>query len=261
MLDSDWFPPRPAGLWDFREVLVDRLTTPLSVALVAGAARYLTREPITDRQAASRHAEALLSQLRGDLRHATLYHVDQRLCAMVAVQSERAHRLVLREDMVPARHGLAVYAWPVAFIEGTEPRLDLAALSWAPTRDRSLPDGGVDVTLWAAPTRHVRRHLHAVAAEADTAVAQDLLTRHGWRQRLGPLVLVNQVAWGYGTSQRAPAQLHGFMRAAVGTFVAATNVEQVRVEPVRPSRLGFLRAGRPRADTEAYRLRLPRRSA
>ena len=255
MLDSDWYPPSPRRLRDFRGEVVDKLGTPLSRAVVASAARFLTTDPVTDPRAAALHAEAWLAQLQGDLRHATLYHVDERVCAMIAGAGGATEPVVLRPDMVPARHGLAVCAWPVAFTRTTQPRFDLVAVSWSPSRDQTLRDGGVDVTFWAAPTRHVRRHFTSVAAEAETGDV--LLTRRGWRQQVGPLVLLNQVACGYGTHQRnrPPDDLGGFLRAAQALFDAASTVGRVRAEPVAARRGGWWRAGPAPADTEAYRLR------
>src|SRR5438045_7436072 len=115
MLDSDWYPPRPANLREFRETLVNRLTSSLSVAVVASATTSLATNPTTDPDAAARHAEALLRQLQGDLRHATLYHADHRVATMVALLPDRTDPLVLLADMIPARHGLVVSARPVAF--------------------------------------------------------------------------------------------------------------------------------------------------
>jgi hypothetical protein len=46
----------------------------------------------------------------------------------------------------------------------------------------------------------------------------DVLTGRGWRQRLGPLLLVNQVSWAYGIRQRIAEDLRGFARADTDAY-------------------------------------------
>jgi hypothetical protein len=89
----------------------------------------------------------------------------------------------------------------------------------------------IGVTFWAVPTRHVRRHLHTVVVEAGRRTICSLAV-DGSSGR-GRLILVNEVACGYGIRQPVAKDLRGFLRATQAMFLAATKVEQVRLEPIR----------------------------
>lgn len=179
-----------------------------------------------------------------DLRDSTLYWASG-FVAMMAAQVAQVDRLAphlelterayaLQPDAAPSKYGFMVYVFPVARLGGNAVQ-EIVAVSWTPTRDDTLIDGGLDITAWAPTTPEVVSDLFASDISASAGVEQLAWRYVVMRGTTGPLVPVARVSWGHlqpATQHEAAAS---WLVAVHATWLAIATGD-VSVTAVQPRR-------------------------
>lgn len=230
-ISSGWRPPRPRRVADLRDAVIQHAASPVSLqSFEAGTF------PWHQTRSAPESGTAAAATVRGrqqELAGATLFFVDGVTSMLSADYGKGPEWLSLPQDLPPAAYGFMVCATPLISDErGDPPRLDVVAVSWRPSQDESLPDGGVDVTFWAAPTHHVVSHVISLAEMPNTP-RNRVIVHSG----LGPLFPVKQMSWGYGHTDEEidPNSDEAWLIAVKGVWIAIAEVPHVTVTRVRPS--------------------------
>lgn len=242
-MQTQWRAPRPRGLPRLRDAVADQIETgsmpgslgdtagdDFASAMLDGAMHYLV-------------GRELRAQVR-DLRDSTLYWTSGYV-AMMAAQVAQADRLAphlelterayaLQPDAAPSKYGFMVFVLPVAGIGGKAPR-EIVAVSWTPTRDEALVDGGLDLTAWTPTTPDVISDM-LTSDKAASAGVEHLAWRYVlMRGTTGPLLPVTRVSWGHLQPVTQHKDAASWLVAVHVTWLAMATSD-MSVTAVRPRR-------------------------